>query len=218
MSTANDAAAGRSIPAVVDWLVGGLLVVVGLLATAGGYLVGEAVDRGWAEWAVGEMTMRSTFLSEAERVDTVYNLLVWGGRGLLVTGLLVAAVGVAFVVHRRRVRASEAGRPDAITTAVLGAVVTTVTMMVPLSPLLGGGVAGYFGGVDRRRGATRGAYAGVLTAVPLALVLGFLVWGTVVAGTPVIGLVMLGAAAFSVLYTVALSAAGGYLAVVIDES
>lgn len=218
MATTNGNAVERAIPSVVDWLVGALLVVVGLLAAAGGFVLADAVDRGWAEWAVSQSTMRGTLLTEAERVEAVYSLALWGGRGLVVTGLLVAVIGIGFLVHRRRVRATEAGRPDAISTAVLGAVVTAVTMMVPLSPLLGGGVAGYFGGVNRRSGATHGAYAGLLTAVPIAVLLGFLVWGTVAAGTPVVGLIMLGATAFSVLYAIGLSAAGGYLGVALGES
>lgn len=218
MSTsAEDTAVGHPIPAVVDWVVGPLLVVVGLLAGAVGYALTEFASPAWAEELLAHATVRSSFLTEAERVEVLYNLGLWGGRGLLVTGLLVAVIGIAFLVHRRRVRDHEGVRPDAITTAVLGAVVTAVAMVVPFSPVLGGGVAGYFGGRDRRSGTVHGAYAGVLTAIPVAVLTGFLGWGTVAAGTPILGLIVLGSVAFSLLYTVGLSAAGGYLGVALTD-
>lgn len=218
MSTSvNDAGVGRPVPSVVDWLVGPLLVVVGLVGAAAGYIVAGFADMEWSAQLVSEMEVTSTIVTESTLAETVYNLTLWGGRGLIATGLVLAIGGIAFLLHRRRVRDRDATGPDTITIAVLGAVVTTVAMMVPLSPLLGGAVAGYFGGATRREGTRQGAYAGVVTAIPAAVLFAFLAWGTVAASASVIGVIMLAALVFSALYTVGLSAVGGYLGVALAE-
>lgn len=218
MSTSvNDTAVGRTVPSVVDWLVGPLLVVVGVIASAVGYLLAAVADMEWSARLVAEMTVTSTFVAEQTLVETLYNLTLWGGRGLLATGVVMSLGGIAFLVHRRRVRSNHTAGPDTVTIATLGAAVTTVAMVFPLSPLLGGGVAGYFGGSNRREGATQGVYAGVVTAIPVAVLVGFLTWGTVAASAPVIGLVILVSFAFTVLFTVGLSAVGGYLGVALAE-
>jgi ABC-type spermidine/putrescine transport system permease subunit II len=54
--------------------------------------------------------------------------------------------------------------------ALIGAVVTVVTSVVPLSPVLGGAVAGYLQRGDNEEGATVGALSGVLVTVPLAVI------------------------------------------------
>lgn len=205
--------APRPIPAFVDWLVSGLLVLAGLVGMVAGVLVAGAADREWSADLVAEMENPPSSISEETLVETVYNLALWGGRGLAVTGLLLAVGGVAFLSHRRR--APEEARPDAVTCSVLGAVVTVLASFVPFSPVIGGGVAGYFGASEWKRGVFLGALAGLVVTAPAALIAAFLLWGMVVAGTAGVGFILLVALAFSAVFSVGLSAAGGYVGVYI---
>ncbi len=121
--------------------------------------------------------------------------------------------------------------------ALVGAVATVVFSFVPLSPALGGGVAAYLRNGDRREGARVGAIAGGIAAVPilviLALVFGGLSLFTVAVGVgaPVnrglaagslfgtflfLGILLI-STLFVLVFVVGLSAAGGWIAVVILE-
>ena len=108
--------------------------------------------------------------------------------------------------------------------AFLGAVVSVVLAFLPFSPVLGGGVAGY---LERRDGVRVGVISGVITALPLALLLvvAVLFWSVfLIAPDPVVAggllfvtLVILVGVVVVALYTVALSAVGGYLGVYVYE-
>jgi hypothetical protein len=110
--------------------------------------------------------------------------------------------------------------------ALLGAVVSFVLSFLPLSPALGGAVAGYLNGPNRSAGLRIGAISGMILTVPLLLV------GVVFAGlflaVPVVGMasgaptaavglpfgfgvVLLVVLVLGLAYTVGLSALGGYL-------
>jgi hypothetical protein len=65
---------------------------------------------------------------------------------------------------------------DTLVNAVLGAVVTVILSFLPLSPILGGLLAGYLQGGDRADGARVGALAGVIAMIPL-LGIGILLFG-----------------------------------------
>ena len=109
---------------------------------------------------------------------------------------------------------------DTLVNALIGAVVALVLSFLPLSPMLGGAVAGYLEGGDRDDGVRVGAIAGVIVFLPL-VGFGVLLFGFgaffLVGGFParagvaalvllvLFGLVLLG------LYTVGLSALGGWL-------
>lgn len=103
--------------------------------------------------------------------------------------------------------------------ALLGAVVTVVTTVVPFSPLLGGFVAGYLHDEGTGRGTRVGTLAGIFAALPLALV--FFVVATVMsvgslttgefAGPAFVVVLVGGILLFAALYIVGLSALGGYL-------
>jgi hypothetical protein len=98
--------------------------------------------------------------------------------------------------------------------ALLGAVVTVVTAFVPLSPLLGGTLAGYLQRGDSREGAVVGALSGLFVAVPFAVLLTLVAAVFVIAPGPRAGLglvagVFLVGLLLSLLYTVPFSAAGG---------
>jgi Na+/proline symporter len=103
-----------------------------------------------------------------------------------------------------------------LTNALIGAVVTVVTSFVPLSPVLGGGVAGYLQRGDTRAGAYVGAISGLLVAIPLAI-LGTLVAAVVTiapeggGGAVLFALVFLTILLVSSVYSVAFSALGGVL-------
>ncbi len=109
--------------------------------------------------------------------------------------------------------------------AFLGAVVSVVLAFLPFSPVLGGGVAGY---LERRDGVRVGAISGAITALPLALLfVAVTLFGSlfVIVPDPVVGggllfvsVVLLVGIVVVALYTVVLSAVGGYLGVyVYDE-
>lgn len=110
---------------------------------------------------------------------------------------------------------------DTFVNAVVGGVAAIVFTAVPMSPVVGGALAGYLEGGTRRDGLRVGAYSGVIAAIPLALVaLGFALFTGVVfvgAGPRAGGGVALflgfvaAAIVASALYTVGLGAVGGWL-------
>jgi len=116
---------------------------------------------------------------------------------------------------------------DSTLHALLGAVVTVVLSFVPFSPVLGGGVAAYLNGADASRGLRVGALSGAIATVPLVL-FGLLL----VSFLGLFALGMQGGVAFGIgsllviivfgviaaVYTVGLSALGGYLgSYLVDE-
>ena len=109
---------------------------------------------------------------------------------------------------------------DTLVNALIGAVVGLVLSFLPLSPMLGGAIAGYLEGGDREDGVRVGSIAGVIVFLPLVgfgvLLFGFGAFfllggfpgaagGVVIVFLVLFGLVVVG------LYTVGLSALGGWL-------
>jgi len=101
--------------------------------------------------------------------------------------------------------------------ALIGAVVTVVLSFTGFSPLLGGTAAGY---LERRDGGRVGAIAGAFATIPMLVfvvfagfLLGVLGFGDVFSGVALLVL----AALFVVVYTVALSTVGGVLGVYLAE-
>ncbi|SFR51670.1 DUF5518 domain-containing protein [Halogeometricum limi] len=110
--------------------------------------------------------------------------------------------------------------------ALLGAVVSVVTSFVPLSPVLGGGVAGYLYGRSRTEGLRVGAASGVLAAIPVVVVVALLFGGlslfTIVedaagAAALFVGLFLV-ATGVVVVLVAGLSALGGYLGAYVRET
>lgn len=99
--------------------------------------------------------------------------------------------------------------------ALIGAVVSVVLSFIPLSPVIGGAVAGY---LEERDGVRIGAISGAMAAVPMMLVFGLFI-SVVLFGASVGGgmalLAMVGVVAM--LYTVTLSALGGYVGVYLAD-
>ena len=105
--------------------------------------------------------------------------------------------------------------------ALIGAVVTTVTSsFLPFAPVLGGAIAGYVQGGTRSDGLRVGAISGAIALVPVVAIL-FLVLsvlGFASVGSPegpapfaIGGVVVVFVFLFVVVYTVGLSALGGWL-------
>lgn len=72
-------------------------------------------------------------------------------------------------------------RGDTIVNAAIGAVVTVVLSFTMVSPVLGGGVAGYLQGGTRKDGAKVGAISGAIAFLPFML-LAFVFFGFFMAG------------------------------------
>lgn len=110
--------------------------------------------------------------------------------------------------------------------ALVGAVVTVVTSFVPFAPVLGGAVAGYLQGPDTGTGTRVGAVSGLIASVPLAalFVVLFTVmsFGSAVSGEiagPMFVVFLAGTVLlFAAVYTVGLSAVGGYLGAAVGTS
>ena len=107
--------------------------------------------------------------------------------------------------------------------ALLGAVVTVVLSFVPFSPVLGGGVAGFLQGTDRRAGLRVGAVSGAVASIPILLVLlaiaAFVPVGVAVGdvglGLPILViLLLLTVFVFTIVYGAGLGALGGYVGAV----
>lgn len=115
------------------------------------------------------------------------------------------------------------GQGDTLLNALIGAGMTVILSFSGFSPLLGGATAGYLQRGDRAEGARVGALSGAIAALPflgLILVL-FGFFGLFAAGSPggaglmlVFGLFAL---LFGLVWSVGLSAVGGYLGVYIAE-
>lgn len=101
--------------------------------------------------------------------------------------------------------------------AVIGAVAGIVLSFIPLSTVLGGAVAGYLEADDTETGLRVGALAGLIMLIPFALfglafMMFFLGFGT--GGAPLaFGFFAFIILLFGAVYTVGLSAVGGYLGV-----
>jgi len=197
-----------------DWAIGALLAVVGLLSALVGGSLYYVVDRVTVADAVAASEFRSDLLTEAAAVDLLSGLSQWVGLGVVAVGIPSVVVGAAVVVAHGRARRDARPTPQWVL-GVVGALVGALLGFVPLSPALGGAVAGYLDPDPTASGLGVGTAAGMFTALPAVIV-------TVSVGAGLVtglssGLAVPAAAAvvaavlFSVAYLVGLSALGGYL-------
>lgn len=214
----SDVDSPREVSALVDWIVAGLLVLVGLAMV----LIGLALRAGATTEVIADMvadgTIESDVLSPADVVDVTVAVAQWTAIGLVVTGAVLAVGGAVFVYVRRRAHRQAGGdAPGSLgANALYGAVVAAALSFVPASTVLGGAAAAYLNG-DRDGGAKVGAVSGAISAIPVALLLGFVLVGVVdglstvgesagaffVAGIGVVGVAVL------LLFVVGLGALGG---------
>lgn len=210
------------VPEFLDWILGGLVVLGGLLSTSIGAVIFVAPDRETIEAVVADEDFEVEGMTEPEAVELALALLTWIGAGFLLMGVVGVVLGVAYVVHRRRVHdRAAAGEPtsDFIAHALLGAVVSAVTSFIPFSPVIGGGVAGYLERGDSERTLRVGTASAVIFAAPI-VALALFVAGGVIAGFARIGDSSLGVvaalmivivAAFSLAFTALFGAIGGWI-------
>lgn len=111
-----------------------------------------------------------------------------------------------------RVTARSDDSRSSLVNALIGGAVGVVLSFVPLSTVVGGGVAGYLEGGETEDGLRVGVLAGVIMALPLALfglLASLFVFGV---GAPIsVGGLFLVALLFITVYTVGLGALGGVL-------
>jgi len=210
-----------ALNAIFDAIVALLIATPGLGAAAAGVAVYRTADAATAEEIVADMEVTATTMTDAELVDAIHSLMVWGGIGLAVTGAALVVAGVAFAAYSRRLRRRRKGAglviDDRTVLAVVGAVVSAVTSFVPFSPLVGGGVAGYVRRGSSGDGLRIGALAGLALAAPYGLALAFLAGGAFAANAVTIGLLIVAALVVSAAVTVVLSAIGGYAGAAIAD-
>lgn len=122
--------------------------------------------------------------------------------------------------HSRTTGEQDSNRPEtrgrAVRNGVVGGTVAAVLSFLPLSEVLGGGVAGYLDRESGRSGVAVGAVAGVVAFLPYLLVGLYLVASPGVAlPGPDLGLsrtvTVAGAAGVAFVYVVGLSALGSLL-------
>lgn len=105
---------------------------------------------------------------------------------------------------------------DTLLNALIGAIVSVVFAFLPFSTVLGGGVAGYLQRESREDGLRVGAYSGLIAAIPILLVVVFIgsvfFVGAYFEPRAAIGFVFVFfAVVVALVYSVGLSALGGYL-------
>lgn len=108
--------------------------------------------------------------------------------------------------------------------ALIGGIASILLAFLPFSPLIGGFISGYLHDADRGAALRVGALAGLVALVPLLFIgmIVFLFAGLgIVAGAPRVGIafifIIFVTGTFAILYTVGLSAAGGYLGAIVAE-
>jgi len=185
-STATDTPAEGGgpapLPPVVDWAVGAVAALVGLVSLVGGIALTVVADRDIIAEMVAEGSIESTVFTETEVVEVSLSVATWTGMGLLATGAILLVGAVAYVVLRRRTRRrAEGGEPQSefFANATLGAVIALLLSFVPFSPAVGGAVAGYLEAGESQRTVGVGGLSGLLLVSPLLVVLAFLTGGLV---------------------------------------
>lgn len=106
--------------------------------------------------------------------------------------------------------------------ALAGAIVTVVLSVIPFSPVLGGAVASLRYGGGYARGLGVGILAGVVAAVPLALLVVPAAWlvsflGFIAPSSPAYDVFLALVAGLFLAYTVGGSAVGGLAGVALDR-
>jgi hypothetical protein len=204
---------------ILDWLVGGAIVLIGgLLAIVG--VVVRNIDHAELSETLTEAGLDASIIEGSETITVAAATIDWTGLGLIASGaiLVLGGVGYAGLQYQRRRETNASGRIGCFwTNAVLGAVVSIVFSFVPLSQILGGGVASYLDQSGSGRVAL-GAVSGALTVVPGLLMLPF-AWlaisnGSIVVGDTTVGaegVVLLGGGLLiGALIGAVLGAIGGY--------
>lgn len=210
----SDGASLIAFSRTIDWAIGAVLGVFGaLVALSGGALYASSSYTVVTE-VIQNGEFESDVLTEAEAIDILGALGQWSGIGLVVTGLLLVALGVAVVVLHGRARESDEATPAWIL-GVVGAIVSVVLSFIPFSPVLGGAAASYLDTDQTASGLGTGTLAGVIGGLPLLVITVFAGFGLFMGipgdVAPAAAALLAFTAILTLLYFVALSAIGGYL-------
>lgn len=200
-----------SVRATIDIVVGVLLVLVGIAGIVSGAMISLLADRDEIAQLVEEEVIVVEGLSDADAVELVHGLLLWGGLGLAAAGAIVLLGAIVFAALRWRGYRRDRLHGSTYADGVVGAVVTLITSFVPFSPLIGGIAAGYLSRGDPWRGARVGIVVGVLVAVPVIVFGGVLAYGYTEAGLLWASLIVVFSAVLSAIMTLVFAAAGGYV-------
>ncbi|MUV90409.1 hypothetical protein GJ629_11255 [Halapricum sp. CBA1109] len=221
----DDLAVARPLPEYVDWLVGVAIALGGMALFVGGTAVTFVVDRELLAQDIeaGEITIvvLQRDLTEAEMLEFSLEVVNWTGIGLLLTGigLVLFAIGYVGFRHRAHQRVTDEGVVGTYrSSAVLGAVATSVLSFAPFSPVLGGGLAGYLEQPASGRPVSVGALSGFVAMVPALVILGFVTIGLYLGFATIqeagLGFVVVAGMVFGLLvvsaYGAGLGALGGF--------
>lgn len=228
-SLETGSALARPLPAFVDWLLSAIIALAGLALLLAGTALRVVVDWTFLAAAIARGDLAGDPFTDAELLEIANSVVTWIGLGLLLTGvvMVVVAIWYAYARHRARGNAAE-GEPvgSYVANAVVGAVTTGLLSFLPLSPAVGGALAGYLEHAESGRSVGVGALSGLLAVAPLLSVGVFLLVG-LVAGLLVIeaaGLALVVGAAVAlgllVVGTVSagLGAVGGYVGGTLAEA
>ena len=209
------------VPMAIDWVIGILTGLVGVLLTALGVGLYSQVDRATIVDVVDAEATELQGISRSEFITAAEPFVDWFGVGLAVTGLVAVGAAAVFVYKRQQTRARVTR--DGGTTAtfwactVYGAVVTVLVSFIPGSAVAGGGAAAYLhdGTTNTRIGAASGLLGTAFTAPLLAfLAVGFLTGASAIgqsAGGVLLAGVVIGSGVVAIALNAALGALGGYL-------
>ena len=205
----TDRGASGGLPRFLDWLTPFVMVLLGFAFVLGGAAMLVVFDMTLLTTMVREGSLRSDIFSQNTLAFISYSTVQWGGIGAILTGGMMWVAAAVFRRAQWRFRSSpDVGTPPMWTVGLVGGVVTFVFGFIPLSPLLGGGVAGYLYGGQRGAAIRVGGLSGLFAAIPVAAVVLFLFGGMAAAAMrlSLYGGVLfgLGAIVFTLVLTVAL--------------
>jgi hypothetical protein len=210
------------VPAAVDWVLGIVTGLIGLVMAAVGVGIYARVDRAMIADAITSEGVEVNGITPAEAITAGVPFVDWLAAGIAVTGLVLVVAAAAFVVARRRTRRRVAREGGTTATfracAVYGAAVTALVSFIPGAAIAGGGAAAYLhdeDGSGLRIGAVAGLVGWVLTVPLLAAIAGgFLAGANAIgqlAGGAVLVAVIVVAELVALAINAGLGAAGGYL-------
>jgi len=210
------------VPMAIDWLVGVLTALVGLILTAVGVGMYTRVDQALIADVVAEESVQVNGLTQSEFITAAGPFVDWLAVGIVLTGLMAVVGAAAFVVARRRTRRRVAQEGGTTATfwgcAVYGAVVTALVSFIPGSAVAGGAAAAYLhdGDSSVRTGTAAGLIGTTLT-IPLVA---FLAVGMVagagaigeLAGGALLAAILVGGELIALAVNAGLGALGGFAA------
>lgn len=160
-----DGGVSQVIPRWVELGSAAIFAIGGTLFIAVSSYLLTVVNRSMLTDLAERGLLRSDVLTDAVLVEVAHTLSIWGGWGLLVTGVLAVLGGVWFALSTREDGGTRVdGNPTRFTCVIIGGAAGLVLSFVPFSPALGGGIAGYIG--PRRSGLATGTGAGLLAVLP----------------------------------------------------